>query len=120
MAGYDPSGTAQAAVQNPTSTSVEFVTDADDNNTSDLVQYDRDATARTIRRTVKSWTGTGWGSASVKTLAANVNALTFQYFPNSAVPGMKRIRITIQTSEQIPGQPTQQHQVYTDVFLRNL
>lgn len=121
MAGYDPSGTGQAGVQNPTSSSVEFVTDADDNNTSELVKYDRDATAKTIRRTVKSWTGAAWSTtASVTTLAANVDALTFQYFPSSAVPGMKRIQIIIQVSGQVPTQPTQQYQVSTDVFLRNL
>lgn len=119
-AGYDLSATGQASVQNPTNTSVEFITDADDNNTSDLVKYDRDAMAKTIRRIVKPWTGTAWGAASITTLAANVDALTFQYFPSPAVPGMNRIQITIQVSEPIPSQPTQQYQVSTDVFLRNL
>ncbi len=120
MAGYDPSGTGQAAVQGPTSTSVAFVTDVDRNNVSDLVTYDRDATAKQIRRTVRPWAGTGWGLATVTTLALDVDGLIFQYFPSAAVPGLTRIRITIQTSKPVPRQPTQQHQVTTDVLLRNL
>lgn len=120
MAGYDPSGTGQAAVQAPTSTSVSFVTDVDRNNVSDLVTYDRDATAKQIRRTVRPWAGAGWGPATVTTLALNVDGLTFQYFPSAAVPGLNRIRITIQTSKPVPRQPTPQHQVATDVLLRNL
>lgn len=120
IAGYDPSGTGQAAVQSPTSTSVSFVTDVDGNNVSELVTYDRDATARRIRRTVRPWTGTGWGLATVTMLARDVDALTFQYFPSAVVPGLNRIRITIQASKPIPRQPTQQHQVATDVLLRNL
>lgn len=120
MAGYDPSATGQAAVQGPTSTSVSFVTDVDTNNTSDLVTYDRDAPARRIRRTVRAWTGTGWGPATVTTLALEVDGLTFQYFPSAALPGLRRIQITIQASKAIPRQPTQQHQVATDVLLRNL
>ncbi len=120
MAGYDPSGTGQAGVQGPTSTSVSFVTDVDANNTSDLVTYDRDATAGRIRRTVRPWTGVGWGPATVTTLALNVDGLTFQYFPSAAMPGLKRIQITIQASKPVPRQPTQQHQVATDVLLRNL
>ncbi len=119
-AGYDPSGTGQVPVQNPTNISVEFITDADEDNISELVKYERDATAKTIRRTEKRWTGTGWGTASITTLASNVDALTFQYFPSSVVPGLNRIQFTIQVSEQIPTQPTQQYQVSTDVFLRNL
>jgi Tfp pilus assembly protein PilW len=120
MAGYDPSGTGQAAVQGPTSTSVSFVTDVGGNNVSDLVTYDWDATAKGIRRTVSPWTGTGWGPATVTSLALNVDSLTFQYFPSAAVPGLNRIQITILTSKPVPRQPTQQHQVATDVFLRNL
>jgi Tfp pilus assembly protein PilW len=120
MAGYDPSVTGQAAVQNATATVVEFITDADDNNISDLVRYDRDATTRTIRRSVRARTGGAWGAASVTTLAANVDSVTFQYFPSSVVPGLKRIRVTIQESEAIPGMPTEGHLVSTDVFLRNL
>lgn len=120
MAGYDPSATGQAAMQNPTSSSLEFITDADDNNVSDLVSYDRDATAKTIRRSVRSWTGTGWGTASVTTLATNVDGLAFQYFPSAAMPGLQRVRITIQASETVPRQPIQRQQVVTDVFLRNL
>jgi Tfp pilus assembly protein PilE len=120
MAGYDPSGTGQAAVQSPTSTSVSFVTDVDRNNVSDLVTYDRDDTVKQIRRTVRPWTGTGWGPATMTPLALDVDALTFQYFPSAAVPGLNRIRITIQASKPVPRQPTQQHQVATDVLLRNL
>jgi Tfp pilus assembly protein PilW len=86
MAGYDPSqvmlDTGQAAVQNATASVVEFITDVDDNNISDLVRYDRDATTRTIRRSVRARTGGAWGAASVTTLAANVDSLTFQYFPS--------------------------------------
>ena len=120
MAGYDPSATGQAAVQNPTSSSLEFITDADDNNVSVLVRYDRDATAKTIRRSVRSWTGTGWGTASVTTLAANVDGLAFQYFPSAAMPGLQRVRITIEATQLVPAYSTEQQQVVTDVFLRNL
>jgi Tfp pilus assembly protein PilW len=120
MAGYDPSATGQTAVQNPTSASLEFITDVNDDNISDLVRYDRDATAKTIRRSVRSWTGTGWGSATVTTLATNVDGLAFQYFPSAAMPGLQRIGIAIQASETVPRQATQQQQVVTDVFLRNL
>lgn len=119
-AGFDPSGTGQLAVQNPTANSVEFVTDIGDNNISDLVKYDRDATTNTLRRTVKSWTGAAWGSATVQTLATNANSLTFQYFPSAAVPGLTRIRVVIVVSEVVPTQPTRVFQVSTDVFLRNL
>ncbi len=119
MAGYDPSATGQAAVQNPTDTSVEFITGRDA-TTSTLVKYDWDSTTRAIRRTVKSWNGTGWGVASVTTLARNVEGLAFQYFPSAAVPGLTRIRITIQGARSVPRQPTQRYQVTTDVFLRNL
>jgi hypothetical protein len=107
-------------VQNPASTSLEFITDVDGDNVSVLVSYDRDATAKTIRRSVRSWTGTGWGTASVTTLATNVDGLAFQYFPSAAMPGLQRVRITIQASETVPRQPIQRQQVVTDVFLRNL
>lgn len=118
-AGYDPSGTGQAGVKTTTSTILEFITDADDNNLSDLVKYDRDSTAKTLRRTVKAWTGSDWStSSSVTTLATHVDSLAFEYFPSSSSP--KRIRITIQTLEKVPTQPTQTHSVSTDVFLRNL
>jgi Tfp pilus assembly protein PilW len=120
MAGYDPSGTGQVAVQNATSASLEFITDVDDNNSSDLVKYDRDAATGTLRRSVKAWTGTGWGPATVSVLATNANGLSFQYFPSAAVPGLKRIEISIQTSMPVPTQPTQQFQMTTDVLLRNL
>jgi Tfp pilus assembly protein PilW len=120
MTGYDPSATGQAAVQNPTSMSVEFIADVDGNNLSELVKYDRNSATRTIRRTVKSWTGSAWGTATVTTVAAHVDALTFQYSPSSSVPGLKRIQVMVSVSEQISFQPVQQHQVTTDVFLRNL
>ena len=120
MAGKDPSGTGQTVVQNPASSSLEFITDVDGDNVSVLVRYDRDATAKTIRRSVRSWTGTGWGTASVTTLATNVDGLAFQYFPSAAMPGLQRVRITIQASETVPRQPIQRQQVVTDVFLRNL
>jgi len=120
MAGYDPSATGQVAVQNPASSSLEFITDADDSTTSELVRYDRDSAAKTLRRTVKSWTGTGWGTASVTTLATHVESLTFQYYPSAAVPGLNRIQVTIRVSQVVPTQPAQQYQVSTEVFLRNL
>ena len=120
MAGADPAATGQAAVQNPTATSVEFIIDAGASNTSALVRYDLDSTAKTFRRTVQPWTGTGWGAASVTTLATNVESLAFQYFPSAALPGLTRIRITIQEVRPVPRQPAPPYQVTTDVFLRNL
>jgi len=120
MAGFDPSATGQPAVQNPTGGSLEFITDVDDNNASDLVKYDRDAPSRTLRRSVRAWSGGAWGAAAVTTLATNVDSLSFQYFPSAAVPGLTRIRITVQTSEAIPAHPAEGHLVSTDVFLRNL
>ena len=120
LAGYDPSATGQAPVQNPTGTSVAFIRDAEGTSTSALVQYDRDSTAKTIRRTVRLWTGSGWGAAAVTTVATNVENLSFHYFPSAAVPGLTRIRITIQEARAVPRQPPQPYQVTTDVFLRNL
>ena len=120
MAGSDPAATGQAAVQNPTGTSVEFIIGGEATTTSALVKYDRDSTAKTLRRTVKPWTGAGWGAASVTTLATNVESLTFQYFPSAAVPGLTRIRVTIQEARALPRQPAPPYQVTTDVFLRNL
>ncbi len=120
MAGYDPSGTGQPAVQNATGTSLEFVTDTDADNISDLVRYDFDATSGTLRRTVRVWTGTGWGPATVSILATNAANLSFQYFPSATVPGLKRIGISLQESKPVPTQPTQQFQIVTNVLLRNL
>jgi hypothetical protein len=120
MAGYDPSGTGQPAVQNATGASLEFVTDVDDNNVSDLVRYDLASASGTLRRTVRAWAGTTWGPATVSLLATGVANLSFQYFPSAAVPGLKRIGISLQASKPVPTQPTQQFQVATDVLLRNL
>ena len=124
-AGYDPSGTGQAGVQNPTSASMEFITDPTDSNVSALVKYYRDATTRTLHRTVKTWNGTAWGAATDMILARNVDALTFGYFDASgtattSIPGMRRIKVTIQGSERVGNTPDQVQQVTTDVFLRNL
>ncbi len=120
VAGYDPSGTGQSAVQNATSTSLEFVADVDDDNVSELVRYEFDSTAHSLRRSVRVWTGTGWGSATVSILATNVTGLSFQYFPSATIPGLKRIGISLQASKAVATQPTQQLQVATDVLLRNL
>jgi len=117
-AGYNPSAVPQPAVQNATSTSVQFITDADNDNISDLVQYDRDAGTRTIRRSVRPWNGAAWGTASVTTVARNIEGLTFAYSPSAGAP--KRIQIIITTSLQVPAIGNQEHQVTTSVFLRNL
>jgi type IV pilus assembly protein PilW len=119
MAGFDPSGTGEPAVQSPSSDSLKFITDVDDNNVSDLVKYDRDAPSRTLRRIVRPRSGGGWGAVTVTTLATGVDSLTFQYFPSAVVPGLTRIRITIQASETVTAHPAEAHLVSTDVFLRN-
>jgi Tfp pilus assembly protein PilW len=120
MAGYDPSGTGQASLQNLTSASLEFIADVDGNNVSDLVKYDRDSSTKTIRRTVRGWTGSAWGAASATTVAQYVDTLSFQYSPSAAIPGLKRIRVSVTASEQKPNIPNMQHQVATEIFLRNL
>lgn len=120
LVGSDPSGTGQAAVQTLTGSVVEFVADVDGNNVSDLVKYDRDALSRTIRRTLKSWTGTAWGSPVVTTLSGNVDSLSFEYFPSASVPGVKRIRVSVQLSETRPLIGSAQHTLLTDIQLRNL
>ena len=120
LAGYDPAATGQAPVQNPTGTSLAFIRDAEGAPTSALVQYDWDGTAKTLRRTVRLWTGSGWGAATVTTVATNVESLAFQYFPSAAVPGLTRIRITLQEARALLRQPAQPYQVTTEVFLRNL
>ncbi len=120
MAGADPSGTGQPAVQGATSTSLAFVTDVDGDQISDLVQYDFDSVSSSLRRTVRAWTGTGWGPARVSVLATNVANLSLQYFPSAAVPGLKHIGLSLQASVPVPTQPAQQFRVATDVLLRNL
>jgi Tfp pilus assembly protein PilW len=120
LAGSDPSATGQAAVQTMAAGTVEFVADVDDNNVSDLVRYERDAGNRTVRRTVRAWTGTAWGPAQVATVADGVQALSFQYFPTAAVPGLKRIRVLVQLSKAGGTIGSVQHAVMTDIHLRNL
>lgn len=120
MAGYDPSATGQTSLQNLTGSSLEFIADVDGNNVSDLVKYERVSANKTIRRTVKSWTGSAWGASTVSTVAQYVDALSFQYSPSAAIPGLKRIQVNITASEQKPNIPNMRHQVATDIFLRNL
>ncbi len=120
MAGADPSGTGQPAVQRATSARLAVITDVDGNNVSDLVTYSLDAPSGTLRRAVQAWTGTGWGPAAESILARDVVDLRLQYLPTAAVPGLKRIAIRLQTARPVPFQPPQQFEVTTEVFLRNL
>ncbi|MFB3818347.1 MAG: hypothetical protein ACE147_11835 [Candidatus Methylomirabilales bacterium] len=120
LAGSDPSATGQAAVQTLGGSAVEFIADVDDDNVSDLVRYERDAGTRSIRRTVRRWTGTAWGPAQAATVADGVQSLTFQYFPAAAVPGLKRIRVRVELSASGLIIGSLQHAVTTDIQLRNL
>ncbi len=120
LVGADPSATGQPAVQTLTSGVVEFIADVDGDHVSDLVRYERDAAARTIRRTVKAWTGTTWGPPHISTVSGDAERLTFAYFPTAAVPGVQRIRVTVELAQTANLVGTVRQTVFTDIQLRNL
>ena len=131
LAGSDPSGILAGggtAILVAEASRVQFYADVDSNSTTDRIEYSFDAAAQLIRR--QFWSGNG-ASAGTEQLAQAVTALAFAYFdgsnnllPSPVLAGnlgsIRRVSVTVTTTDTVTGQLQQPFTVQADVRPRNL
>ena len=130
MAGYDPSATGCAAAFEVTgATTVRFIADTDTDGTTDRIEYNYDAAARTVTRQFWRWVGpacTDWSAGSgPQILARNVDSLTFTYFdatdaPPAGLADVRRVTVAVAGSQLVVGYGFERYTVSSEARARNL
>lgn len=132
MAGYDRSGVlaglaTPAAIQAATASSITFVADVTGDGTLDQVQYSLSGT--TLQRSIASWSGTAFPTATSGDVAEGLSQLGFTYFDASGaaitapvstanLATIRRIAVAMTTAQSITG-TQQSFALVEDVTLRN-
>lgn len=130
LVGSDPSGIigSEPAILVAEASRIRFYADADSDSATDRVEYTFSAATQMIQREL--WRSNG-ASSGAQPLAQTVTALTFAYFDgsNNALPtpvaagsrgSIRRISVTVTTTDTVTGQLQQPFTMQADVRPRNL